>query len=445
MSSGGAALFWFLVLGGSLVGLAWGLLWHLTPPRQRGRLRPWLLPWSLKGLLIPAAIWSLMNWGLSWSLQPYMPEIQIAQNAGGPWVPTFLRVAGRGCFIICSYWAGATLLWGLLRMGAATQDEARGSFKGLCWTCFLAMVAPAAIVLLVGGWPLLGLAVVLILAPVAGYAPSVLTPRALPPMYARAVARMKMGRYTEAEWEIIQELEKCEDDFDGWMMLAELYATHFRDPVEAEATILGICEQPSVTPSQLAVALHKLADWQLKLVGDPEAARRSLQMISDRLPGSHLAHMAQLRMNHLPRTAQELQEQQASRPIPLPALGNVLDEPAPQREIDRRHAAAQANECVERLKQDPNEVAVRERLARLFAESLDRADLGIEQLTLLLDMPDQPDSNRAEWLSLVAAWQLRFLGDAEAARRSLERLIESFPETPQAFAARFRITHMRTG
>src|SRR5262249_17477626 len=141
------------------------------------------------------------------------------------------------------------------------------------------------------------------LAPIAGYGPAIVHPKKMPPMYARAIAKTKFGKYTEAEWEIIRELEKHEDDFEGWLMMAELYANHFNDLAEAEQTILEICEQPRTTPTQLSIALHRLADWQLTRANDPDAARRALQMVSDRLPGTHLARMAQLRRNQLPDTA----------------------------------------------------------------------------------------------------------------------------------------------
>ena len=120
-----------------------------------------------------------------------------------------------------------------------------------------------------------------------------LNPPKLPPVYARAIAKMKFGKYTEAEWEIIRQLETCENDFDGWMMLAGLYAEQFDDLPEAERTILELCDQPQINNSQIAVALHRLADWHLKLKDDPESARRVLNKICARMPGSHLAHMAQ--------------------------------------------------------------------------------------------------------------------------------------------------------
>jgi hypothetical protein len=264
-------------------------------------------------------------------------------------------------------------------------------------------------------------------------------------MYARAIARIKFGKYSEAEWEIIRELEKAENDFEGWMMLAELYANQFNDLAEAERTILEICAQPKLTSSQLSIALHKLADWQLKLAGDPDAARRALQIVIDRLRGTHLAHMAQLRLNQLPATAEDLREERSGTPIPLPALGDHFDDaPRAETEQDSKAAARAANACVERLKRDPNNVAVREKLARIFAEQLQRADLGIEQLMLLLDVPDQPDSKKAEWLGLTAAWRMKYQHDLPAGRRILERLLEEFPRTPQALAARRRLELMDT-
>jgi len=350
-----------------------------------------------------------------------------------------LRVMGIGLFVVSSYWGAWTLGWLVARVRGGIDDEARQDFKGLCWTCSLAMLVPALVVLLLGGLPTLGLAAAAILVPLAAYATTLLNPKKLPPIYARALARMKFGKYTEAEWEIIHELERCEDDFDGWMMLAELYANHFHDLAEAEQTVLGICEQPGVTPSQLAVALHKLADWHLKQGGDPVAARRALQLICDRLPGSHLAHMARLRMNQLPASAAELRAHQSPRPLPLPALGDSLDIEPPPIAAPQEEAVAAANACVSTLNQNPNNIPVRERLAHLFAEQLNQPDLGIQQLDLLLNVPGQPESKRAEWLAAIAAWHIKYRHDPDTARPLLERIVQEFPRTPQALAAQRRM------
>ncbi|HWX21045.1 MAG TPA: tetratricopeptide repeat protein [Candidatus Binatia bacterium] len=432
---------WLLLFSAGFVAAAWLGTYRLTRGRTWPHARRWLVGWSIKGLAVPMVLWMLMNIGVSWQLQPFMPEIQMAQNSGGDWLDEFLRVVGIGLFITSSYWAASTLGWVLARVQDDIEEEARKDFKALCWTCSLAMAVPALIILGLGGLPALGLGAAAILVPLAGYAPALLNPKKLPPIYARALARLKFGKYTEAEWEIIRELERCEDDFEGWMMLAELYANQFHDLAEAEHTVLGICAQPTVTASQLSVALHKLAEWHLKHGGDPVAARRALQTICDRLPGTHLARMARLRMNQLPASAVEFRQQQAPRPLPLPALGDSLDaEPAPaESKLEKEDAVAAANACVGTLKQNPNNVPARERLARLFAERLQQPDLAVEQITLLLNMPEQPEAQRAEWLGLLAAWQIKYRQDFEAARSILERIIREFPKTPQALAAQRRM------
>jgi hypothetical protein len=423
------------------------LAYQLTPERRQAPLRRSLLLWSGKGLLVPFAIWALINFGLSWNLQPFMPQVQVAQNNGSDWFPAYLRVIAVGLFVISSYWTAVTLGWTLVEASTGTEGETREQFKALCLTCFIGMLVPALALVFFGGWAMLGLAGIALLAPMAGYGSTILHGRKTPPVYARAVARMKFGKYSEAEWEIIRELEKCQDDFEGWMMLADLYANHFNDLPEAEQSILEICDQPKTTSSQLAIALHRLADWHLQRAGDPEAARRALQMICNRLPGTHLAHMAQLRINQLPISAADLRQQQSAVPIPLPALSDNTSAapPAPESEQERHKAAEDANTCVEILKADPNNVPARERLARLFAEHLDKPDLGIEQVTLLLELPDQPDTRRAEWLGIIAAWQIKYRQDADAGRKTLERLLREFPHTPQAFAARRRLQLLDAG
>jgi hypothetical protein len=438
-----AICIWQIILSGLLVAGACGLVWRLTPGHDRPGDRRLLVDWSLKGLLLPFVVWAVMNMGVSWDLQPFMPEIQAAQNKGGKWFAVYLRFLAAGAFVISSDWAAVTMAWGVWRAGQGIEEERLRKLKTLCWTCFAGLVLPAALIVLIGGWPTLGLAATIILAPIAAYSRDILMAPQRSPVYSRAVARMKFGKYAEAEWEILRELETCEDDFDGWMMMADLYASHFHDLAEAQKTILEICDQPKVTLPQISIALNRLADWHLKLAGDPHAAARALQMLCERCRGTHLAHMARLRLDQLPATREELREEQALQPIPMPALGDQFDRsPPPESALDRRKAATLANLCVERLIRNPNDVPARQKLARLFAEHLDHADLGLEQLRLLLEMPDQPESQRVEWLSLMAAWHLKYRRDELAARAVLERVVRDFPRTPQALAARRRLQLM---
>jgi tetratricopeptide (TPR) repeat protein len=110
--------------------------------------------------------------------------------------------------------------------------------------------------------------------------------------------------------------------------------------------------------------------------------------------------------------------------------------------MDRDEASKLANKLVEKLKNDPNHVENREEFARVLAEQLDKPDAAIDQIKLLLDMPEQPDKKRAEWLGTIAAWHLRHRQDRDAARKYLEKLIRQYPQTPQAFAAQKRLNLM---
>lgn len=432
-----------LLLSVATVAAAWKLSCALAAECEGSEEIRRFLPWCVKGVLAPLVIWALLNVGLSWNLHPFMPQVKAAQNAGTGWLMAYLSVMATGLLVITSYWSAVTLVWALIEAGASAEEQHRTQLKALCRGCSMLMATPAMALLYFGGWTMLGLAGIILLSPMAMYGAKILHPQPTPPIYARAVGRMKLGKYSEAEWEIIRELETHQDDFDGWMMLAELYANQFKDLPEAERTILEICNQPTTTPSQLAVALHRLADWQLQRAGDPVAARHTLQMICNRLPASHLAHMAHLRMHQLPASAAALRQQQSGERIPLPALGDSIEQvPAPAESESELHQVAQAaNECVELLKEDPRNVPAREKLARLFAERLDQSDRGIEQVTLLLDLPDQPEARRAEWLGLIAAWHIKYRHDLEAGRQTLERIVRDFPQSPQAFAARRRLKH----
>ena len=429
----------------ALVGVAVGSAYRFAGERDRVKNLRWLLPWSVKGLLVPLALWMVMNLGISWETPAvHAPGAKRAKRRRQLAADLSSDAVVAGLFAISSYWAAVTLGWTLYQANAGLAGEARSNFRSLCQASLAGMFLPALGLVLLGGWMTLGLGAAIMLLPIVGCAPALLHPKKLPPMYARAVARMQFGKYTEAEWEILRELEKCEDDFDGWLMLAELYATRFNNVAEAEQTILEICDQPQATPAQISVALHRLADWRLKLTGDPEAARRALQVICDRLPGTHLARMAQLRMSQLPRTAEELREQRTPQIIALPALGEILDEAAIESEaaLNSNQAAESAKLLAEKLARDPNDTASREKMARVLAGPTGETDRAIEQVELLLGLPGQPDEKRADWLSLMAAWQLKFKHNPDAARQTMERLIRDYPNSPQAFAARRRLNLM---
>ena len=209
MSPAGTISFLLFGMSAALVGAAWVMTLRLVPEQARAERVRWLLLWSVKGLLVPLIIWAVMNVGISWNLQPFMPQVQAAQNSGKGWAGAFFRVLLAGLLIISSFWTAATLGWALVQAVAGIEGEVRANFRALCWTCFVGM-----------GLPALGSVVFRRLADARPGRYRRCSPRSRatrrlsfatkkrPPVYARAIARMKMGKYTEAEWEIIQELER---------------------------------------------------------------------------------------------------------------------------------------------------------------------------------------------------------------------------------------------
>ena len=349
---------------------------------------------------------------------------------------------GPAMFVIGSYWAALTigwLVWSAASRGDLRKEDRQDFFaSALLWCGLLSPVV--ALLLYTYGLKVIGLALLFWFCPLAHHALS-LRPVKTQPAYAQATASLKFGKYHQAEQSIIGELEKCETDFDGWLMLAELYAKQFHDLGEAERTIRGLCEEPATTLAQAAIALNKLADWELQFRNDPAAARRALEEIVRRGPGSHLAKMAGLRMKQLPATAAEWKEQHRVRTIHLPALGDQLDsaqEPFGQK-ISEYKALDLANQCIEKLKENPADVPTREKLAHIFADQLDRTTLAIEQIESLMEMPDHPPEKMAGWLALIAAWEIRRGGDRQAARTRLEQLLREYPKSVQAMAARRRL------
>jgi hypothetical protein len=287
------------------------------------------------------------------------------------------------------------------------------------------------------GWRLAGLSATLWLLPIVQHVLTLHGAEKTPPIYSRAVAAIHFDRFEEAEKAVIAELESCEDDFEGWLMLADLYANHFNDLPGAQKIIRETCGHPGTTPSQFAVACHRLADWHLKLGRDPSAARAALEEISRHYPNSHLDRMARLRAGQLPADEKELAAREGVKKIRLPVFGV-----APPPRMSRREAAARSQQCVARLQANPDDIPAREELARLWAEDLEQVEMGVEQLELLLATPGTAPAKAAEWLGLLASWHLKNPQNQAAAREVLQRLLRLYPHSPQAFAAQRRLNVM---
>src|SRR6266542_4931132 len=83
-------------------------------------------------------------------------------------------------------------------------------------------------------------------------------------------------------------------------------------------------------------------------------------------------------------------------------------------------------------------------LAEVQAENLN--DLPGAEVTIERLLTDSEPSavNFSLALNRLADWQLKFAQDPDSARRTLERVIQLFPETEQAYLATQRIAHLTT-
>ncbi len=397
--------------------------------------RVFFLRWVWLGAIIPVALWAVFNLGILG--QPVWPSVQPLSAGLKAWHASFNLFSFTSTLIIISYWAGISFLWLLCRVFRAACGHRDFQMMSGAWMFLLLPLA--AMLIFAGGWWLLGLTLALCTLPLVHMAIHLKPEKKKPaPSYSRAIVKLNYGQYDEAEKEVIRELEEFEDDFDGWMMLAELYATQFNDLPGADQTVRDLCAQPKTTPVQISIALHRLADWQLKHGRDPVAARAALEEICARMPGTHLERMARQRANQLPATRAELEARDAGQPMTLPHIPDESETLA-FRALSREQAMSEAREAVEALQKNPDDVEAREEFARVLADNLGEADTAVEQIELLLIMPNQPVEKRGHWLLLLAAWHLRHKNDPDRARLLYEEVVRDFGTTPAAFAAQRRL------
>jgi hypothetical protein len=388
--------------------------------------------WMGKGFAAPAGVWVAFNS----ILLPFVPifsnDILLAKNAGANLVPVISGFLLGSIGVIASYWAGFTLAGMAIHLFLMANPRREYLAAWLVYSIFLLPIA--GLIILYAGWPGLGVAMTFWMAPVVRYGGQLLPAAAPRPVYSRAIARMKFGKYAAAEREVIKELEKREDDFEGWMMLAELYANHFHEMAEAAATVRELCRQENLAPFQVSLALHRLADWYLKH-DDPEGARAALEFLCERLAGAHFARMAELRLRQLPSTREELYNQRQGKTVRLADPSPLPVPPSSFSEEEKEGAKHRFDACVKCLEKDPNDLGERLKCARLLACELGEPALAIEQLDLLLDLPETAPQQRAKWRLEKACWQHHLLGDEMTASRTFETVILECPQSREAFQA----------
>jgi tetratricopeptide (TPR) repeat protein len=421
-------------------------VWYWRELFDRGEERytlRWFLTWAGKAVLFPVIAWIAINAGDPPAI-PAIVHVEFPATAPVGFAALLFKLryiaaqTAPALAVITTWWSALTLGTFVCVRTARSGDRDSLLASGIFWCLVLSPFV--ALLLWLYGLSALGVALLLWIVPLAQIATE-LKPQKTLPVYARAVASLKFGKYAQAEQAIIAELEKCESDFDGWLMLAGLYARQLQDVAEAARTIRGLCDDPNTTLAQMAIALNRLADWELELRADPAAARQALEEIIRRGPGTHLAHMAALRIKHLPASAEEWKDQHATRTVNLPVLGDTLDTASrpPATAAARIKSRDLANQCVQKLHENPADTPIREKLAHILADQLGELGLAIQQIEWLMEVPDQPPEKMAAWLALIAAWEIRRGENPQAVRQHLERLVREHPSSVHTLAARRRL------
>ncbi len=263
------------------------------------------------------------------------------------------------------------------------------------------------------------------------------------PFYSIAEGKRKRSDFPGAIAEIQKQLEKFPGDYQGQMLLARIEAEHLHHLPVAQDIVETLVTQTGHAPPRVADALTQLADWQLRLGQDQASAQATLERIIARFPETQIALVAAQRIAHL--TAPETFSPESERaPIPLKPreqnIGLRRDyEDLKKKEIDPETETA---DLVAHLQVHPLDTEARQKLAVLYAGHYQRLDLAQNELEQLVRIPNQAIKQVGRWLHLQADLHIKHAGDLAAAGKSLQRIVEMFPETATAENARTRLAYL---
>lgn len=300
------------------VGLGWSVLtvWEDFNERQEAKNRLPFWPWCFRGWVAPVLVVTLFNTGWPGRWPPLLGGLTTVTGAGWPSWEAFWETE---CLAVASIGVG----WAMVGFSWLLGFVMREAPRSLEWPRMFALWGILALPVVGAAGLFFGIAGAALALVGCGYlltkgALDALPRRRPAPAYSKAIAKLKMGKLEEAEWAVIAQLEQFENDFQGWMLLAEVYAEHYGDMAAAEQTVLELCAQDHINGSEMAVALHRLADWYLRLADDPAGARFALEEIVRRLPGTHLEKMARQRIDRLPATREAWEEEKRGRTYAVP-------------------------------------------------------------------------------------------------------------------------------
>ena len=266
------------------------------------------------------------------------------------------------------------------------------------------------------------------------------------PMYSAALAKRKFNKPLEAIVATREQLAKFPNDFEGVLLLANIQVEDLNDLAGAEMTLNHFCDSPNAPDRQVVAALTQLADWHLKKAADVDAARAALQKIAARFPDTQFSLQAEQRLAHLGETEKIILAQHDRQAMVVPeGVNNIglLDSTEflrPQEIEPGRQAAV----YVKHLEQHPHDAEVRERLAAIYARDFKRLDLATLELEQLINEPRHKPKQVANWLNLLANFQIELGADVAAVRATLEKIVTRFPDLPVAEVAQRRLARINS-
>jgi len=266
------------------------------------------------------------------------------------------------------------------------------------------------------------------------------------PFYAIAEAKRKHADYRGAIAEIEAQLRVFPKDFRGHLLLAEIKAEDLQDLSGAELVIERFVSPEKNRPlNHVGYALHRLADWHLKLAQDPDTARATLERILALMPDGEQAQVARQRLAHLP-TREFLAEthEPATKPLAPHEESLGLRDDFTDLKVPVEDPATTAANYVKHLQQFPYDNEAREKLALIYAGHYQRLDLAADQLEQLIAVANQPAHQIIRWLNLLADLQLKLGNDLAAARATLQRIVDGFPDSAAAETTGRRLAYLQT-
>jgi hypothetical protein len=265
------------------------------------------------------------------------------------------------------------------------------------------------------------------------------------PYYSIALTKHNRGKPHEAVAEIRRQLAQFPNDFEGVMLLARIQAEDLADLAGAENTLNHFCDWPGAPVKQVAAGLTQLADWHMKIAADVDAARTALQKIVTRFPGTEISLQAEQRLAHLVETEKMILARHDRQDMVVPegvhnvGLLDSTDFLKPQEVEPGKLAAAH----VKHLEAHPHDTEVREKLAAIYANDFKRLDLATMELAQLINEPNHKPKQVAQWLNVLANYQIELGADLTTVQATLEKIVERFPDLPVADLAQRRLARLK--